>query len=83
MIYGSHSAALTISVSGILFFGGFSLIYVGKAAPPNPTRPESRIIWIKSSNDSTFGGLQKGLIVCWKSDSMRTASTGVPLAETT
>ena len=42
MMYGSHSAPFTITVSTTLPGPGLSLMKVGNPAPPRPTIPASR-----------------------------------------
>ena len=61
-MYGSHSAALMISVSTCLPSGIRSFACVGKPAPPSPTSPEARTACKKSSVESIFGGVNSAQV---------------------
>ena len=75
--YGSHSAALMSSVSMVL---AASLTWVGKPAPPTPTRPQAWTAAIRLALSVTTGGTQAGSTVCAPSVLMATAVAMLPLA---
>jgi len=52
---GSHSQPLMITVSIFFSFGGFSFTWAGKAAPPKPTMPASRMALRMSSGAADSG----------------------------
>ena len=74
--YGSHSAALISSVSMVL---AASLTWVGKPAPPTPTRPQFCTAAIRPALSVTVGGTQAGSTVWAPSVLMVTAVVMAPL----
>ena len=60
---------------------GFSLMWVGKPAPPSPTAPLSRIAFTKPARSENTGGFTSGETVCLPSGSISTALQVLPLAD--
>ena len=73
---GSHSAALISRVSTV---SAASFTWVGKPAPPTPTRPQAWMAASRLALSVTVGGTQAGSTVCCPSALMATAVVITPL----